>query len=680
MYGPPVQPPQPVNGLAAAFGASTDWQTSTGEDRHRRALYTRWRRNLPYPSMITFDVPERAVCSVRRVRTNTPLQALVTLNDPVYVEAAQALARRILTDRGTDAAARAAFGFRRCCRGRPHDAESQRLVALVRAGADALAAEPGTAPLLATKPLGPLPPEMDAARRRGLDGRRQRALEPRRNPHETLSDAMARSIHARSTTISRLASQTRRHFLRDGSLGLGGLALADRSLATGPRAAPDADPFAPRPPHFPAKVKNVIFLRMSGGPPHLDLFDYKPELVKRNGQDCPASLTRASGSPSPAARPSCWARRRSSPSTARAAPGCRRRCRELAEVADELTFIKSMYTDQFNHAPAELLLSPAFRARPGRPSLGSWVTYGLGSENRDLPGFIVFVSGGSLPSAGKSGWGSGFLPSVYQGVQCRTGGDPVLYLSDPEGMDRALRRLSLDALQRPERDAGQTSWATPRRPRGSPSTSWRSACRSVVPEVMDISREPPSVLEEYGAEPGAASFANNCLLARRLVEKGVRFVQLFDWGWDFHGTKAEEDIGDNLVRRCAAMDRPVAALITRPEAPRAARRDAGDLDGRVRPHAVPRGPHGRRPAPRPRPSPVLHTMFMAGGGLKPGFTFGATDELGFHVVEDPVHVHDLQATILHLLGFDHTKLTYRFQGRDYRLTDVSGRVVKEILA
>ena len=473
-----------------------------------------------------------------------------------------------------------------------------------------------------------------------------------------------------------LTDRTRRHFLRDGSLGLGGLALG--SLLGAGTARAD-DPFAPGPPHFPAKVKNVIFLSMSGGPPHLDLFDYKPELVKRNGQDCPKSLTEGKpfaftgGTPKLLGTPQKFARRGQSGAWVSAA------LPKLADMADHLTLIKSVQTEQFNHGPAELLLLTGIPRTAGRPSIGSWVTYGIGSESRDLPGFIVFVSGGSLPSAGKSGWGNGFLPSVYQGVQCRTGGDPVLYLSDPEGMDRSLRRLSLDAL----RDLNELQKDT----LGNPETATRIAqyemafrMQVVVPELLDVSREPSRVLEDYGAHPGAASFANNCLLARRLVEKGVRFVQLFDWGWDFHGTNAGEDIRDNLVRRCSEMDRAVAALIMD-------LKRRGLLDETL---VVWMGEFGRTPFREGRTAagphlgrdhhPFSNTMFMAGGGLKPGFTLGATDELGFHVVENPVHIHDIQATILHLLGLDHTRLTYRFQGRDYRLTDVHGRVIKDVLA
>ncbi len=307
------------------------------------------------------------------------------------------------------------------------------------------------------------------------------------------------------------------------------------------------------------------------------------------------------------------------------------------------------------------------------------MTYGLGSESRDLPGYIVFVSGRSLPSAGKAAWGSGFLSSVYQGVQCRTGGDPVLYLSNPEGMDRSLRRLSLDALGELNEIEAQKL--------GQPETATRIAqyemayrMQTVVPETMDLANEPAHVLADYGAQPGAPTFANNCLLARRLVERGVRFVQLFDWGWDFHGTNPNEEIEAGLVNRCKTMDRPVAALIRD-------LKQRGMLDETL---VVWSGEFGRTPFREGRTKdgkllgrdhhPFSNTMFMAGAGLKPGVSYGATDEFGWAPVEKPVHPHDLQATILHLLGLDHTKLTHRFQGRDYRLTDVRGEVIRDILA
>ena len=494
---------------------------------------------------------------------------------------------------------------------------------------------------------------------------------------------MNRDIHTMTTnqtfSFDELSRATRRHFLGSGSLGLGGLALG--SLLNESRAAaPSADePFAPGPAQFPAKVKNVIFLSMSGGPSHLDLFDFKPELVQRDGQDCPASLTNGkpfaftSGTPKLLGTPQKFQQYGQSGAWVSAA------LPKIAEIADELTFIKSLHTEQFNHGPAELLMLTGIPRTAGRPSIGSWVTYGLGSQSRDLPGFIVFTSGGSLPSSGKAGWGSGFLPSVYQGVQCRTGGDPVLYLSDPEGMDRVIRRQSLDALNDLNRlQASQLKNAETATRIAQYEMAFRM--QVVVPELMDISKEPTHLLEDYGAQPGAASFANNCVLARRLIEKGVRFVQLSDWGWDFHGTNPGEDLRDNLVKRCTLMDRPVAALIRD-------LKSRGLLDETL---VVWMGEFGRTPFREGRTAagphigrdhhPFSNTMFMVGGGLKPGITHGVTDELGFNVVENPVHTHDVQATILHLLGLDHTKLTYRFQGRDYRLTDVSGKVVKEILA
>lgn len=477
--------------------------------------------------------------------------------------------------------------------------------------------------------------------------------------------------------LSRLQALTRRHFLRSSAVGLGGLALTDL-LARDTRAnTPAVDPLAPRAPHFPAKAKNVIVLHMSGAPPHLDMLDYKPELVKRNDQPCPESLVKGktfaftSGVPKLLGTPQKFRQRGSSGAwVSDVLPG-------IASLADSLTFVKSMYTEQFNHAPAELLLYTG-SPRQGRPSMGSWATYGLGSESRDLPGFIVLVSGGTLPSAGKSAWGSGFLPSVFQGVQCRTGGDPVLYVTDPEGMDRSMRRLSLDAI----RDLNEMQ----AKELGNPETQTRIAqyemafrMQIAVPEVMDITREPKQIIDKYGAQPGAASFANNCLLARRLIEKGVRFVQLFDWGWDFHGTGPSEDIKTGLPGRAAKMDQPVTALIKDLNA-------RGLLDSTL---VVWTGEFGRTPFREGRTAasanlgrdhhPNCYSMFMTGAGLKPGITYGASDDLGFHVGQNPVHVHDLQATIMHLLGFNHERLVYRFQGRDYRLTDVHGKVVKELL-
>lgn len=471
---------------------------------------------------------------------------------------------------------------------------------------------------------------------------------------------------------------TRRHFLRDSQLALGGIALASLTGGASTAQADVVNPLAPRAPHHAAKAKHVIYLHLTGSPPHLDLYDYKPELVKRDGQPCPDEFLKGkrfaftSGVPKLLGTPRKYAQHgKGGVWLSDALPN-------LHGVADELCVIKSMTTDQFNHAPAELLLYTG-SPRSGRPSLGSWTTYGLGSENENLPGFVVLISSGVQPNGGKNSYGSGFLPSVFQGVQCRSKGDPVLYASDPAGMDRELRRASLDAL----RDLNERQG----RELGHPETATRIAqfelafrMQVSVPEVMDIGRETPQTLEAYGAQPGGASFANNCLLARRLVEQGVRYVQLFDWGWDFHGTGPGEDIRDGLTRKCATMDKPVAALIKD-------LRQRGLLDETL---IICGGEFGRTPFREGRTAggsvlgrdhyPDVYSMWMAGGGVKGGHSYGESDELGFGIAKDKVHVHDLQATVLHLLGFDHTRLTYRFQGRDYRLTDVHGDVVRGVLA
>ena len=479
--------------------------------------------------------------------------------------------------------------------------------------------------------------------------------------------------------IASLQHTTRRHFLRDSATGLGAIALSTLIAPRG-SAAPisSANPLAVRIPHFAPKAKRVIYLHLTGSPPNLDLFDYKPELVKRDGQNCPDEFLKGkkfaftAGTPKLMGSPRQWSQHgQGGHWLSDAIP-------HLHTVADDLCIIHSMNTDQFNHAPAELLLFSG-SPRPGRPSMGSWVTYGLGTENQNLPGFVVLISSGVQPNGGKNSYGSGFLPSIYQGVQCRSKGDPVLYASDPAGFTRDLRRESLDTLQ-----ALNELQATEL---GHPETRTRIAqyelayrMQMSVPEVMDISREKPETIAAYGAQPGDSSFANNCLLARRLVEQGVRFVQLFDWGWDFHGTSEKEDIRGGLTTKCATMDQPVAALIHD-------LRQRGLLDETL---IVLGGEFGRTPFREGRTAagailgrdhyPDCYSMVLAGGGIKGGLSYGETDELGFNVTKDKVHVHDLQATILNQLGFNHERLTYRFEGRDYRLTDVHGSAVKGILA
>lgn len=481
--------------------------------------------------------------------------------------------------------------------------------------------------------------------------------------------------------LEQIRFHTRRHFLRHSAAGIGGIALQAmmaKDLARGASPAGPGNPLAVKSPHFAAKAKRVIYLHMTGSPPNLDMFDYKPELGKYDGKDCPdeflAGKTFAftTGVPKLLKSPRKWSRHGDAGMwMSDAIP-------HFHGIADEICVVHSMHTDQFNHAPAELLVYTG-SPRAGRPAMGSWATYGLGSENENLPGFVVLISSGVQPNGGKASFGSGFLPSVYQGVQCRSQGDPVLYSSNPAGMDRGLRRKTLDALADLNRLQMEEM--------GHPETLTRIAqyelafrMQTSVPEVMDISRESERTLEAYGAKPGEASLANNCLLARRLVESGVRFVQLFDWGWDFHGTSEASGITSGLTDKCATMDKPIAALLRD-------LKDRGLLDETL---VVWGGEFGRTPFQEGRTAssgilgrdhfPDAFTMWMAGGGVKAGFEYGKSDELGFSVAENPVHIHDLQATILHQLGFDHEQLTYRFQGRDFRLTDVHGKVVKEILA
>ncbi len=479
-----------------------------------------------------------------------------------------------------------------------------------------------------------------------------------------------------------LRAVTRRHFFRQAGFGIGAAALSallNRSLfaAGADAAATGAGPLAPQGPHFAPKVRNIIYLFMAGAPSQLDLFDSKPRLQKLDGQPCPEDILKGErfafiqGVPkllgSPYEFQKCG---ESGAEISELLPHTR-------EIADEIAIVRSVHTTQFNHAPAQIFMNTGHQI-PGRPSMGSWLTYGLGSEARDLPGFVVLISGENQPDGGKSCWGSGFLPTVYQGVEFRSKGDPVLFLSNPEGVSPEARRESLDAL----RDLNEMHLAS----MGDPEISTRIAqfemayrMQSSVPELMDISKEPASVQAMYGTEPGAASFANNCLLARRLVERGVRFVQLYHRGWDNHGTGAHDDIIVRLPKLCRETDQAAAALLHD-------LKQRGLLDSTL---VVWGGEFGRTPMNEERNRSKFlgrdhharaFTMWLAGGGIKPGITVGATDELGYNIVEDPVDVHDLHATILHLMGIDHTRLTYKFQGRDFRLTDVSGRVIEKLLA
>jgi len=475
---------------------------------------------------------------------------------------------------------------------------------------------------------------------------------------------------------------TRRHFFQQSGFSIGAIALSallNEKLFAGP-AGPSTvsfNPLTPKSPHFAPKAKSIIYLFMPGGPSQLELFDYKPKLTELNGQQIPEEITKGErfafikgdarilGSLQPFKRYG-----RSGTYVSNLLP-------HLSGIVDDIAVVRSMYTDQFNHAPAQIFMNTGSQIM-GRPSMGSWLTYGLGSENSDLPGFVVLLSGENNPDGGKSCWGSGFLPTTYQGVEFRSKGDPVLFLSNPDGMSDETRRQSLDAL----RDLNQISLETG----GDPEISTRIASyemsyrmQSSVPDLMAIDKEPKAIHDLYGTEPGKASFANNCLLARRLVERGVRFVQLYHRGWDHHGTNAGQDLIKHLPKMCRETDQAAAALVQD-------LKQRGLLETTL---VVWGGEFGRTPMNQASDTskylgrdhhPRAFSMWLAGGGVKSGISLGQTDELGYNSVEDPVHVHDLHATILHLMGLDHTKLTYTFQGREFRLTDVHGNLVKKLLA
>ena len=454
--------------------------------------------------------------------------------------------------------------------------------------------------------------------------------------------------------------------------------LGSKDTVSGNQFDP-SHPLLPRTPHFPARAKSVIYLHMAGAPSQLELFDYKPELMKLNGEDCPASLLEGKKFAFIRGVPKLLGPQAKFSQNGNSGLWLSDNLPHFAKVIDDVTILKAVHTDQFNHAPAQLMMHTG-SARLGRPSMGSWVTYGLGTENNNLPGFVVLTSGGSGPDAGKSIWGSGFLPSVYQGVQCRSEGDPVLFIEDPEGIDRDLKKASIDAINQ----VNQSSYEE----FGDPEILSRIAqyemaykMQIAVPGVMNINDEPDHIKELYGVKPGKASLANNMLLARKLVEKGVRFVQIFDWGWDSHGTNEGGSLDIGFVNKCRQVDRSMTALLMD-------LKQRGMLEDTL---VVWGGEFGRTPMQENREGKQnlfkgrdhhvdAFCMWMAGGGIKKGFSYGETDEIGYNGISGRVSVHDIQATILNQLGFDHEKLTYEFQGRPFRLTDVEGKVIHEILS
>lgn len=466
------------------------------------------------------------------------------------------------------------------------------------------------------------------------------------------------------TPLSRTQPWSRRQFINNSGLGFGGIALASL-LRQDVHAASQL--------HWAPRAKHVIYLHMIGAPSQLDLFSEKPELVKRHNQPCPPEVTKGrdfafigktstlAGSP--------WKYKRhgeSGQSLSELLP-----C--LAEVADDIAVIRSLHTDEINHAPAQMFLHSGF-GRGGRPSFGSWLMYGLGSSNEDLPGYVVMLSG-PAGGAGTSLWSSGFLPSIHQGIQFRSSGDPVLFLSSPEGHSAAQRRRELDALAQLNQQQFEAV--------GDPEIETRIKqyemafrMQASVPELMTIEGETAATLDLYGATPGGASFANNCLLARRLVERGVRLIELYDSDWDHHN-----NIETRLPQKCKETDQPIAALIKDLKR-RGLLQDTliiwGSEFGRT-PLLQGGKPNNAQISGRDHHKDAF-TMWLAGGGIQGGVSYGETDDFGMDIVQDPVHVHDLNATILHLLGLDHERLTYRYQGREFRLTDVHGNVVEAVLS
>jgi hypothetical protein len=477
-------------------------------------------------------------------------------------------------------------------------------------------------------------------------------------PRDPLHDARARLL-------------ARRWFLGECGVGLAGMAAGALLAREGWAAAPPppaAGPLALKPPHFAPRAKRVVFMFQAGAPSHLELFDGKPELTKHDGQLPPAGLLDG------------YRAAFINPNSALLGPKYKfqrygKAGIEMSEllpytgrIADDICLVRSMQTDAVNHAPAQILMNTGSQ-QFGRPSFGAWTLYGLGSEAEDLPGFVVLTSAKGT-SGGASNYGAGFLPTVYGGIPLRTGGDPVLYLSNPKGIDRETQRASLDTLNR------LNTLALGRF--GDPEIAARIQAyelayklQASAPELMNLADEPKETLDRYGLKnPGEAGFARNCLLARRLLERGVRFVQLFHEAWDQHG-----NLTAGVKKNALDTDQASAALVMD-------LKERGLLDDTI---VVWGGEFGRTPMVQGGNDGRDHhnrafTMWLAGGGIKAGHVHGKTDDFGFNVVEDPVHVHDLNATLLHLLGFDHTRLTYRVQGRDYRLTDVHGRLVKGILS
>jgi hypothetical protein len=469
--------------------------------------------------------------------------------------------------------------------------------------------------------------------------------------------------------IKRLLS--RRRLLNDMAGGVGMMALAN---LLGAETLPAANPLAPKKPPLPGKAKNVIFMFMEGGPSQMDLFDPKPHLQKISGQTLPESLTQQTRLAFIKKDAKVLASPRTFRPMGQSGVEYSDYIPNIGSCADDICLVRSMYTEAFNHHPGQLLLMTG-TTQFGRPTMGAWVVYGLGSESQNLPGFVVLTSGAGT-SGGATNFGSGFLPSHYQGTLLRNQGDPILYLSNPPGVTQHEQRQTMDVI----RDLNQEHYAeTGDAEIASRIAAYELAFRMQMagPELVDFSKEPAHIREMYGIDDDTTrAFGTNCLLARRMVERGVRFVLLMHASWDQH-----TNLNRDLKKNCAITDQPSAALIKD-------LKQRGLLENTL---VVWGGEFGRTPMVEIRNTqdpenagrdhhPLAYSMWLAGGGIKGGQAIGKTDELGFNIVEDKVHVHDLQATMMHCLGFDHTKLTYRHMGRDFRLTDVAGSVVGKMLA
>lgn len=485
---------------------------------------------------------------------------------------------------------------------------------------------------------------------------------------------------------SQLEHLTRRHFLSKCSTGLGAMWLAGTAGhawgASETSTKDPANPLAPAMPHFAAKAKRVIYLHMAGAPSQHELFDYKPELLKLNGKECPKEFLEGKQFAFIQGVPKMLGPQFAFQQYGQSGAWLSDRLPHFSSVVDDVCFIKSMHTDQFNHGPAQLLVHTGSQ-NLGAASIGAWATYGLGSENQNLPGFVVLTSGGKNPDAGKSVWGAGYLPSVYQGVQCRSQGEPVLYLDDPAGISRSLRRRSLDSLDRLNQKIAEEI--------GDAETVTRIAQYEMAyrmqmhaSDAFDLKQETEATHRQYATQPGKESFANNCLLARRLAERGVRYIQLFHWGWDSHGASASEALNKGFADRCQEVDQPMTALLQD-------LKQRGLLEDTL---VVWGGEFGRTPMLENRGgndnpfvgrdhNPGGFTLWMAGGGVKPGLSYGETDPIGYEAITNKVSVHDLHATMMHLMGFNHEKLTYPSQGAPQRLSNITkpgSKIVRGILA